>query len=282
MKKKVVSVIFVLLFLFFIGVMDYPFISRLINEHNQGQVVAEYDASISEMAKSEIKNELKRAKDYNISLLSGINKQVFPDSFDVESKGTPYYNSLLRATKNGVMATIEIPKIQVKLPVYHTTNEYALDNGVGHLEGSSLPIGGKSTHACLSAHRGLPSKRLFTDLDQIVVGDKFFITVYDRILAYQVYDIEVVKPEEVEQLLINGERDLVTLITCTPYGVNSHRIYVHAERVPYSEGDEDDYPFNLLDFLKRWWWVIATILLLAWLIFLLRRFNKKPEEPADD
>ena len=282
MKKKVVSAIFVLLFLFFIGVMDYPFISRLINEHNQGQVVAEYDAAVGELEEAEIKKELRRAKEYNLSLLSGVNKQVFPDSFDVESEGTPYYNSLLRGTETGVMASIEIPKIQVKLPIYHTTNEYSLENGVGHLEGSSLPVGGKSTHACMAAHRGLPSKRLFTDLDQLLVGDKFFVKVYDRILAYQVYDIEVVKPEQVQQLLINDERDLVTLITCTPYGVNSHRIYVHAERVPYSEGDEDDYPFNLLDFLKRWWWVIATILLLAWLIFLLRRFNKKPEEPADD
>lgn len=280
MKKKVISALLVLLFLFFIGVMDYPFIVQLINDRIQGRVVMDYESTVKNIGEEQVKSELKKAEDYNLSLLDGVNKQTFPDSFDVATEGGDYYNSLLKATEDGVMATIEIPKIQVQLPIYHTTNDYSLENGVGHLEGSSLPIGGDSTHSCLSAHRGLPSKRLFTDLDQLVIGDKFFIKVYNRTLAYQVYNTEVVKPEEVDQLLIQNDKDLVTLITCTPYGVNSHRIYVHGERVPYVEGEESDYSQGIMDYLKRYWWVLLTIFLLIWMIFLLRRFNKQPEITA--
>lgn len=280
MNKKIVSILFVLLFLFFIGVMDYPFIARIINERSQAQVIADYERDVKTLSQEEIDHSIKMAEEYNKSLVSGINKQVFPDSFDVEGDGSPYYNTLLNLRGNRVMGSVEIPKIKVKLPIYHTTNDYSLENGVGHVEGSSLPVGGKSTHACLAAHRGLPSKRLFTDLDQIVKGDTFFINVYDRKLAYEVYQVEVVTPDKVDQLLIKEGKDLTTLITCTPYGVNSHRIYVHAYRVPYIEGMEDDYKHGLWDFLKRYWWVLLTILLLIWLVYLLYRFNRKPIRPT--
>lgn len=276
MSKKVLSVVFVLVFLLFIGVMDYPFIARLINEHGQSEVVAEYDSAVAKLAESDIEENLRLAKEYNESFLSGTRKQQIPDSFDVSGGSDSYYNSLLRVTDDGVMASIVIPKIKVELPVYHGTNEYSLENGAGHVEGSSLPVGGDSTHACMAAHRGLPSKRMFTDLDQIVIGDKFYIRIYDEILAYKVYEVEVVVPEDVEDLQIQKGKDLATLITCTPYGVNSHRIYVHGYRVPYNPGDQD-MAFDIMAFLKRWWWAILTVLLLIWMIFLLRRFNKKGE-----
>ena len=276
LKKKVISVLIVLLFLFFIGIMDYPYVTRLINEGDQTQMVNEYYDVVKKMNKAQIDEEIKKAEEYNKSLQNGISKQAFSDSFDVKDTGNNQYNNLLDVTKNGVMATIEIPKIKVNLPIYHTTNEYSLENGVGHLEGSSLPVGGENTHTCLSAHRGLPSETLFTDLDQITVGDKFFITVYEKKLAYEVYDIETVSPEETSGLKIQENKDLATLITCTPYGVNSHRIYVHGQNVPYEDGDNSDKTYDLLELLKNWWWVLATILLLVWLVFLLRHFNKKP------
>jgi sortase A len=168
LKKKVISVLFVILFLFFIGIMDYPFIARMINEYDQSQVVVDYKNNVKSLNQDEIEEELSKAEEYNASLVDGVNKQRFPDSFETTGKGDSYYNSLLRSNDKGVMAAIEIPKIDVNLPVYHTTNEYSLDNGVGHVEGSSLPVGGADTHTCLAAHRGLPSKRLFTDLDQIL------------------------------------------------------------------------------------------------------------------
>lgn len=276
-NKKLLSVVFVLAFMIFIGIMDYPFISRIINEHGQSEIVVEYDRIVRAMEQEEIDENLRLAREYNESFVNGIRKQQIPDSFEVSGKGDNYYKSLLNVTEDGVMASVMIPKINVELPVYHGTNDYSLANGAGHVEGSSLPIGGESTHACMAAHRGLPSKRMFTDMDQVVVGDKFFIKVYDRMLAYEVYDVEIVTPDNVAPLQIQNDKDLVTLITCHPYGVNSHRIYVHGYRIPYEPGD-DAGNNSLLAFLKRNWWAILTVLLLIWMVFLLYKFNKKGEK----
>ncbi len=277
MRKKVISVLFAIFFLFFICVIDYPFVSQLINDYRQGEVVSTYETGNKSLSDQEIETELKEAAEYNRSLVSGVNKQRFPDAFGVSGDGDPYYNSQLDLSESGVMATIQIPKIDVNLPIYHTTNDFSLNNGVGHEEGTSLPVGGKDTHSCLAAHRGIPSKKLFTDLDQIKVDDQFFIKVYSKTLAYQVYDIEVVTPDNLGPLLIQKDKDLVTLITCTTYGINTHRIFVHANRIPYHPGMEDNYHHDLMYYLRQYWWILVTILLLFWLIFLEYRFNRKPK-----
>ena len=141
------------------------------------------------------------------------------------------YDELLLAEDSGVMGYLEIEKIKLKLPIYHGVSEEALEAGVGHLEGTSLPVGGETTHAILFGHRGLPSAKLFTDLDQLEVGDTFQITVLDRVLVYEVTQTEVVLPEELNGLTTESDKDQVTLVTCTPYGVNSHRLLIHGERV---------------------------------------------------
>ncbi|MEI3303681.1 MAG: class C sortase [Lachnospiraceae bacterium] len=141
------------------------------------------------------------------------------------------YDELLLAEDSGVMGYLEIEKIKLKLPIYHGVSEEALESGVGHLEGTSLPVGGETTHAILFGHRGLPSAKLFTDLDQLEVGDTFQITVLDRVLVYEVTQTEVVLPEELNGLTAESDKDQVTLVTCTPYGVNSHRLLIHGERV---------------------------------------------------
>ena len=141
------------------------------------------------------------------------------------------YEELLLAEDSGVMGYLEIEKIKLKLPIYHGVSEEALEDGVGHLEGTSLPVGGETTHAILFGHRGLPSAKLFTDLDQVEVGDTFQITVLDRVLVYEVTQTEVVLPEELNGLVAESDKDQVTLVTCTPYGVNSHRLLIHGERV---------------------------------------------------
>ncbi len=141
------------------------------------------------------------------------------------------YEELLLAEDSGVMGYLEIEKIKLKLPIYHGVSEEALEDGVGHLEGTSLPVGGETTHAVLFGHRGLPSAKLFTDLDQLEAGDTFQITVMDRVLVYEVTQTEVVLPEELNDLAVEPGKDQVTLVTCTPYGVNSHRLLIHGERV---------------------------------------------------
>ena len=156
------------------------------------------------------------------------------------------YDEVLDPTNNGIMGYIEIPKINVRMAIYHGIGTEALENGCGHIEGTSLPIGGVGNHAVLSAHRGLPSAKLFTDLDQIEVGDLFFITVLDAKLAYRVDQILTVLPEETEDLAIEPGRDLITLVTCTPYGVNSHRLLVRGERTEYVEEENTMKPGIIL------------------------------------
>ena len=171
------------------------------------------------------------------------------------------------------------------LPIYHTTSEEALEKGVGHLQGSGLPVGGESTHCVLSAHRGLPSASLFTDLDQLAEGDKFFIHVLDRTMAYQVDQILVVEPTQTESLSITSGEDLVTLVTCTPYGVNTHRLLVRGHRVPYDPADEATADASQSIFTQYWLWILlglATVALVLLALWLLTRKHKKSQKQETD
>lgn len=277
MKKKILSGLFVLIFLALIGVIDYPFVSRIINEIDQTNVTRDYEHVIDELSEEEKQRYLAEAVSYNKKLVENAAVSLSLPFEDTESEDEEYH-SLLNMHQDGVMASVEIPKIEARLPVYHGTAEAVLQKGAGHLEGSSLPVGGESSHTILSAHRGLPTKRLFTDLDQIEEEDIFLIRIFDRVMAYQVHEVVVVTPDEVAPLKIIAGEDLATLITCTPYGINTHRIYVHGHRVPYEEAME---VMNELDnnrgFWAKYWWVVLTAVLLVWMVFLLYWFNRKPK-----
>ena len=230
MKRKHISTIFIILiFLAGLGFISYPTVSNLWNQAHQSRAIATYNKQVEKLDDSENKKMLKAARKYNKSLLKK------SDHWKLSKKDKKKYESLLDVSGTGIMGYIEVPKIDCSLPIYHGTDEGALQIAIGHLEGSSLPVGGKSTHCVLSGHRGLPSARLFTDLDQMEEGDIFILNILDRKLAYEVDQIRVVLPEEMSDLEIEEGKDLCTLVTCTPYGINTHRLLVRGHRTEYVE-----------------------------------------------
>ena len=236
MKKKAGNLVIGIIFLAGLSLLLYPFVANQWNNYRQKQLISNYEQAVSEKEAAEgidYDAERKKAEDYNEALLPC----VLPDSFALaESSGVdPVYMNTLNIAGDEMMGSVEIPKINIKIPIYHTTEEDVLNKGAGHLEGSSLPVGGANTHAVISAHRGLPSASLFTDLDQMKVGDHFLLHVLDETLCYEVDKISVVKPEDTSALAVEDGQDLVTLLTCTPYGVNTERLLVRGHRVPYVE-----------------------------------------------
>lgn len=235
-EKKAGNLVIGIIFLAGLSLLLYPFVANQWNNYRQKQLISGYEQVVSEKEAAEgidYDAERKKAEDYNEALLPC----VLPDSFALaESSGVdPVYMNTLNIAGDEMMGSVEIPKINIKIPIYHTTEEDVLNKGAGHLEGSSLPVGGANTHAVISAHRGLPSASLFTDLDQMKVGDHFLLHVLDETLCYEVDKISVVKPEDTSALAVEDGQDLVTLLTCTPYGVNTERLLVRGHRVPYVE-----------------------------------------------
>ena len=228
-KKHILTIIITVIFLAGLGFLLYPTVSNLWNRAHQSMAIAAYTQQVEKLDDSANKKMLKAARKYNESLL----KQE--DHWKLSEEDKKKYESLLDVSGTGIMGYIEIPKIDCSLPIYHGTDEGALQIAIGHLEGSSLPVGGKSTHCVLSGHRGLPSARLFTDLDQMEEGDIFILNVLGRKLAYEVDQIKVVLPEEISDLELEEGKDLCTLITCTPYGINTHRLLVRGHRTKYVE-----------------------------------------------
>jgi sortase A len=236
MKKKAGNLVIGIIFLAGLSLLLYPFVANQWNNYRQKQLLSGYEQAVSEKEAAEgidYDAERKKAEEYNEALLPC----VLPDSFALaESSGVdPVYMNTLNIAGDEMMGSVEIPKIDIKIPIYHTTEEEVLNKGAGHLEGSSLPVGGANTHAVISAHRGLPSASLFTDLDQLKKGDHFLIHVLNETLCYEVDKTSVVKPEDTSDLAVEDGADLVTLLTCTPYGVNTERLLVRGHRVPYVE-----------------------------------------------
>lgn len=236
MKKKAGNLVICIIFLAGLSLLLYPFVANQWNNYRQKQLISNYEQVVSDKEAAEgidYDAERKKAEEYNEALLPC----VLPDSFALaESSGVdPVYMNTLNIAGDEMMGSVEIPKINIKIPIYHTTEEEVLNKGAGHLEGSSLPVGGANTHAVISAHRGLPSASLFTDLDQLKEGDHFLIHVLNETLCYEVDKISVVKPEDTSALAVEDGQDLVTLLTCTPYGVNTERLLVRGHRVPYVE-----------------------------------------------
>lgn len=232
MKKNVVRIILIVGFCVGLIISLYPLISNIYSRRNQIQVINDYTEDIKEIDTKQIAKELELANAYNRKLNQTI---VLTDPFDpsaIDMADDAYYD-ILNYTDDGVMAYINIPKIDVNLPIYHGTDSEHMLKGVGHLVGTSFPVGGIDTHAVLSAHSGLSTAELFTNLADLKKDDLFYIHVLDDVLAYEVDKINVVKPDETNDLKIVPGQDYVTLVTCTPYGINSHRLLVRGHRVEY-------------------------------------------------
>ena len=286
MTSKLNKLIIGFIFLAGLSLLLYPFVANQWNNHRQKQLISSYEQSVSDKdAAHEIDYdaELQKAKAYNEALLPSI----LPDSFAVAeaSEEDKTYMDALNIAGDEVMGIVEIPKINIKLPIYHTTDEEVLKQAAGHLEGSSLPVGGESTHAVISAHRGLPSASLFTDLDQLKKGDHFLIHVLNETLCYEVDKISVVKPEETSSLAVEEGQDLVTLLTCTPYGVNTERLLVRGHRVPYVEQEvaDEKTPLSGISLHTNYLlWVIIGLTITAIFILVLylkeKNLQKKKEE----
>lgn len=242
MRRKLSGILFGLLFLVGFGILAYPTVSNQWNTYRQSRLISNYEQAVSDMQPEDYTKEWEAAREFDSTL---VQNNIYGDAFgsdDVDMKDTDYWK-VLNVAGDGVMGYLSIPKINIKLAIYHGTGEDVLQTGVGHLNGTKLPIGGEGSHSVLAAHRGLPSARLFTDIDQLQPGDKFYIHMLDEVLAYEVDQIlPMVEKDDMETLTeamkVDPDADQVTLFTCTPYGVNSHRLLVRGTRVPYT-GEEE-------------------------------------------
>ena len=287
MKKKAGNLVICIIFLAGLSLLLYPFVANQWNNYRQKQLISGYEQVVSEKEAAEgidYDAERKKAEDYNEALLPC----VLPDSFALaESSGVdPVYMNTLNIAGDEMMGSVEIPKINIKIPIYHTTEEDVLNKGAGHLEGSSLPVGGANTHAVISAHRGLPSASLFTDLDQMKVGDHFLLHVLDETLCYEVDKISVVKPEDTSALAGEDGQDLVTLLTCTPYGVNTHRLLIRGIRTEYVEPEEEAEETPIQQIAKvdpvkiMIIGLVAMVIMIIIVYIVIRRKNRKTEESS--
>lgn len=232
MKKKIITICAVVLFLMALGLTLYPLVSNYVNQKYASEIQTAYQELIQQTDDSVLQEAMQRAIAYNLAITPGT-----ADAYSEEALVTAAedYGNQLDIAGNGIIGYVEIPKIQVNLPIYHGTDAEVLDRGVGHLLGSSLPVGGENTHTILSGHSGMASQKMFTDLEQLTQGDVFYLNVLNETLAYQVIQISTVLPYETDLLEIVPGKDLCTLVTCTPYGINTHRLLVRGSRIPYEE-----------------------------------------------
>lgn len=283
MKRKISGILFGLMFLLGFAILIYPTVSNQWNTYRQNQLISSYEELIGKMAEEDFTKEWEKANAFNDTIIhNNIFGDVFGENGD-DIKNTEYWQ-ILNVGNDGVMGYVSIPKINVKLSIYHGTADDVLQTGIGHLNGTKLPIGGESTHSVLAAHRGLPSARLFTDIDQLERGDMFYIHVLDETLAYQVDQIlDMVDKDDNETLQkalqIEEGQDHVTLFTCTPYGVNSHRLLVRGTRVPYNgeEEIESTAAESMLKSIQNYYMIYLILgLSVTLLVILLMRFLIKP------
>lgn len=241
MKKRLTTFLFVLIFLVGSSILAYPFVTSIISSFGQSAVVSDYNNKVDDTTKEVLSQMLEQAQKYNNSIFG---KVILTDPFDASSAQNQSeefdYDRLLSLDSNGTMGYITIPAIDVNLPIYHGTAEKTLESGVGHLVNTSLPVGGESTHCVLAGHTGLPNATLFTNLDDLKEGDTFYIHILGKVNEYRINQIKVVEPSDTSDLGIVRGKDYITLVTCTPYGINSHRLLVRGERTSYNS-DDDHY-----------------------------------------
>ena len=264
-----------------LAILLYPTISNFLIEQNASRMIESYDDAVDALSEEERLAILDEAHAYNAALAAraGAGSAGEADSASSAESAAllERYNEVLDLNGNGMMGYISIPSIEVTLPIYHGVEEQVLQEAVGHIEGTSLPVGGMATHAVLSGHRGLPSAKLFTDLDQMQEGELFFIRVLDETFAYQVDGIETVLPSETSSLAIRAGEDRVTLVTCTPYGINSHRLLVHAHAVPYvPEMDElVGKPGSFINIPLPYLLLVIALVVLAVVFAVLRHRQRR-------
>lgn len=272
LKKNWVNLILILGLVVGIGLLAYPSIANYWNSFHQTRAIMVYSENISGMDKEDYEKILNEAREYNEDLgRSGI-------KWTMSDEDKAIYNEKLKADDSGIMGFISIPKVHIKLPIYHGTDEAVLQVAIGHIEGTSLPVGGEGTHCIVSGHRGLPSARLFTDIDRLKEGDTWTITVLNEMLTYEVDTIRIVEPKDLSALKIEEGKDLCTLVTCTPYGVNTHRLLVMGHRVPNADGTANVTadgiriePIYIAPVLGA----AATIIIFIVLLIAARRARKK-------
>lgn len=240
MSKVVRTALIVAFFVIGVCLLAYPWVSNWLEEQNRASVMSDYKEVVAQTPKQDLDAEWEKARTYEERLRSGATRVIDPFDPNAIQTTDEEYESCLNLNGDGVMGEIAIPSINAHLPIYHGTSEEGLQKGVGHLQGTSLPIGGESTHCVLAGHTGLPTTRIFDLLDQVKMGDVFTLSVLGETLAYKVCDIQVVLPDESDSLAVQEGRDLVTLVTCTPYGKNTHRLLVTGERCELP--DEESSP----------------------------------------
>lgn len=286
MLRKLSSFFFGLLFLVGFGILAYPTISDQWNTYRQSKLISQYDSAVSQMKEEDFEEALAAARAYNQTFSQN---SILTDIFGIEDsgdiRGTEYFK-VLNVMGDGIMGYLTIPKINVRLSVYHGTDEEVLNTGAGHLNGTKLPIGGEGNHSVLSAHRGLPSAKLFTDIDQLGKGDRFYLHILNEDLAYEVDRIlPMIEKDDFdalgEALKIEEGEDYVTLFTCTPYGVNSHRLLVRGHRVPY-DGELESTPVeSMVQAIQNYYMLYllfglgVTLLLILWMWQVMKRKNRQ-------
>ena len=274
MRSRKIWIILTIGFLVGISVLLYPAFSNYWNSKTQSRAIVDYEAVLQYMEPEDYTAVFQTAYDYNDALYA----TAFPLT---DYRNVPGYYEALKVEGTSIMGYVKIPKIGVEIPIYHGTSEDVLSRGVGHMEGSSLPVGGTSTHCIMSAHRGLPSAKLFTDLDRLEMGDTFQIIVLDQILTYQVDQIKITTPQEFEDLVIVDGMDYCTLVTCTPYGINTHRLLVRGIRVetivekPVIYVSNDAFRIEPLLVTPA----VAAPMLFVFLIHLMVKYREPPKEP---
>ena len=273
MRSHKIWIVLTIGFLVGVSVLLYPAFSNYWNSKTQSRAIVDYEAVLQYLEPEDYTALFQAAYDYNTALY----ETTFPL---IDYKDVPGYDEALKIEGSAVLAYLKIDKIGVELPVYHGTSDSVLNSGVGHLEGSSLPVGGESTHSVMSAHRGLPSAKLFTDLDRVELGDTFQVIVLDQILTYQVDQIKIVTPKEYEDLMIVEGMDYCTLFTCTPYGINTHRLLVRGIRIETIAEKPVIYianeAFRIEPILVMP--AVATPMLLVFLIHLMVKYREPPKK----
>lgn len=272
MKKHIINFLLILFLVSGIGLLLYPTVSELWNSYHQSQAISNYENKVEKLDTSKADEMREAAKFYNQTLEKG----VVPNyRLSEEEKKT--YNSLLDVTGTGIVAYVEIPKLGTNLPIYHGTDDAILQVAIGHIPGSSLPVGGQGTHSVISGHRGLPSAKLFTDIDKLKNGDRFMIHVLGKTITYQVDQTLTVEPEDISSLAIAPEQDYCTLVTCTPYGINSHRLLVRGHRVP-NEKYISKSSKKKTDVIP---WICIVIILLVLIFILLLLYVRRKKKRAE-
>lgn len=289
MKRKISTILFGLLFLIGFGILVYPTVANQWNTYRQSRLISGYDQVISQMQEEDFDKAWEEARAYNAAFKeNSILSDVFGIDGEDDIKTTEYWK-VLNVGGDGIMGYITIPKINVKLSIYHGTGTDVLETGVGHLNGTKLPVGGEGNHTVLSAHRGLPSAKLFTDIDQLEKKDRFYLHILDEDMAYEVDQIlSMVDKDDYdtleEALKVEEGQDYVTLFTCTPYGVNSHRLLVRGHRVPYDGELESTPTQSMVQAIQNYYmlYLLLGLGVTCLAIFFMRYFMKKKDARVNE